>query len=239
MFFLSDLFVLNPGMAYAWALAIIPSVAIAATIITTSIARDRLLWNTLEGQNPPRDLNRVVWAVCIATQWGLILLSYFNLHHPSRLHYLGVALFATGGVVLQMWVVILDYGISRNTWHPVKTFDRILVFVSFIALPLFGFGSRSVSAASEWVVLLVAVVLHTLLPIRGARVVLSKPEIWYNSRRSHDKDANVSRNPDAHRHAPLRIREDSLGMPIDVATPNAFACDGDMSRVKTTGCSND
>ena len=45
---------------------------------------------------------------------------------------------------------------------------------------MFIFGSLMVSACSEWSVLLLMVVLHTLLPIRGARVVLSRPRGWHN-----------------------------------------------------------
>ncbi|KAJ1466869.1 hypothetical protein T484DRAFT_1860430, partial [Baffinella frigidus] len=39
VFFLSDMFVFSPGLAYAWAVLITPSVAIAGITISTSIAR--------------------------------------------------------------------------------------------------------------------------------------------------------------------------------------------------------
>ncbi|KAJ1464835.1 hypothetical protein T484DRAFT_1757805 [Baffinella frigidus] len=185
LFFLSDMFVLNPGLAYAWAFAITPSVAIAVTIINTSLARDRLIWNTMVHTcKPPYDLTKFVWVVAVCAQWGLALLAYFDLHNPSGLHYLGVGLFGVGGVVLNFWVVFLDYGIERATWHPAITFDRILTIISLVSLSLFVLGTRSLSAASEWVVLLVMITLHALLPIRGARVVLSQPQIWYNSYRT-------------------------------------------------------
>ena len=185
LYFLSDMFVLNPGLAYAWAFSIIPSVAIAATIIITSIARDLVIWNyIIDTYKPPYNMTRFVWFVTICAQWGLALLSYFDLHHPSGMHYVGVALFGMAGVILNFWVLYLDYGIERASWHPVYTFDGLLTLISFIALIMFVFGTKSISAASEWVVLLLMVTLHALLPFRGTRVVLSRPQIWYNSWRS-------------------------------------------------------
>ena len=45
VYFLSDMFVLSPGLAHAWTISIIPSVAIAATIIRTSLSRDAICVN--------------------------------------------------------------------------------------------------------------------------------------------------------------------------------------------------
>jgi hypothetical protein len=189
LFFLSDIFYLTPGLAYAWSFSIIPSLAIAVTIINTSIARDRLIWNTMvDTCKPPYDLSTFAWSLSVLGQWGLALLSYFDLHTPSGGHYLGVALFGASGLTLNLWILYLDYGICRATYHPILMFDRILAFTTVVALILFVFGSRSVSAASEWVVLLVMIAINTLLPVRGARVVLSPPQIWYNSLRSRDKE---------------------------------------------------
>ena len=184
LFFLSDLFVLNPGLAWAWALAIIPSLYIAVSTISTSIARDRVAWS-LYVKPPPYNLTIIAWIFTFIAQFGLILIANWDLHHPSGLHYVGVFLFGSAGVVLNFWVLYLDLGVKRSTWHPVYRIDCLLVLVSSIAVILFVFGSKSISAASEWCVLMLMVVLHFLLPIRGTRIVISRPQIWYNSRRSH------------------------------------------------------
>jgi hypothetical protein len=190
VYFLSDIFVLSPGLAYAWTISIIPSVAIAATIIRTSLSRDAVCVN----QTPKRlskfglrsiwnrvmDPTLLVLFLVFMAYMGLMLLSLFDLHHPSNNHYVGVGLFAFSGVFLNFWVVYLDYTVERNTWHPVLVFDCSLVLLSIVALCMFIFGSLMVSACSEWSVLLLMVVLHTLLPIRGARVVLSRPRGWHN-----------------------------------------------------------
>ena len=183
LYFLSDLFVIQPGIAYAWALSVIPSLTIALTIITTSVYRDFLIWGRMIDTKPPYNLTIFAWIVALFGQWGLILIAYFDLHHRSRMHYLGVALFASSGLIFNVWVVFLDYGVRRMTWHPVFFADCALSTVSVVALIFFVFGSNSVSAASEWCVLLLMSTLHMLLPIRGARIVLSHPNILYNSGR--------------------------------------------------------
>jgi hypothetical protein len=196
VYYLSDLFVLSPGLAYAWTLSVIPSVAIAAIIVSTSIARDRLLKNdpvrmsvSLQSRisriftyvcDQVFDTTNLVWMLVFFANMGLMLLSLFDLHHTSRLHYLGVELFASCSVVLQFWVVYLDYTVERSTWHPVYVFDCIIILISFVALGMFSFGRERISAVSEWAILLLMVVLHALLPIRGARVVFSKPRGWHN-----------------------------------------------------------
>jgi hypothetical protein len=205
VFFLSDMFVFSPGLAYAWAVLITPSVAIAGITISTSIARDRVYWNAPLVE--PTGWHRPLWShvggntailcryvyrqaknpVCHAWGWvfiaqlGLMLLIMFDLHNPNRLHYVGVCFYGSSGVVLNLWVLYLDYGVDRSTWHPFYQFDRLLVLTALTTLAMFVFGDALVSASAEWVVLLLMVTLHTLLPVRGARVVLSAPSVWHNS----------------------------------------------------------
>jgi hypothetical protein len=89
---------------------------------------------------------------------------------------------------LNFAVIFLDYGCPRAVWHPAILFDRVLASLTFIALMFFVFGAKSISAAAEWVILLFMVCNHGLLPVRGARIVLSRPQIWYNSFRSRVND---------------------------------------------------
>jgi hypothetical protein len=184
VYFLSDMFVLSPGLAYAWITSIIPSVSIAATIISTSISRDKICRNQpMNGSmwNRVMDPTNLVFCTVFLAYMGLVLLSLFDLHHPSGNHYVGVGLFATAGVILNFWVVYLDYTVERTTWHPVYVFDSALILLAIVALNVFIFGDHFTSACSEWTVLFLMVVLHALLPIRGARIVLSKPQGWHNA----------------------------------------------------------
>jgi hypothetical protein len=200
IYFLSDLFVLTPGLAYAWILSVLPSVAIAAIIVRTSIARDRIFRNDplrKSAQNITYvyekvfDTTNFIWFLVFLSNLGLMLLSLFDLHHPTGNHYVGVALFAASSAILQFWVIYLDYTVERTTWHPVYVFDGILVLLSFFALGIFTLGTASVSAFSEWFVLVLMVILHFLVPIRGTRVVLSKPRGFKNPFKNHHTKGKI------------------------------------------------
>jgi hypothetical protein len=180
LLFLSDTFVLSPGLAHAWIVSIIPSVAIAAIIVDTSRARDR----RMTGVHTENDL--MLKSVVFIAFFGLILLALFDVGSMPFLHYVGVIMFTWGGLVLNGLVLYLDYGVDRLTWHPMLKFDIALLVISTIALPCFALasvlGAPDVSACAEWVILIVMIILHVMLPIRGARVVLSAPQPYYNSR---------------------------------------------------------
>jgi hypothetical protein len=205
VYFLSDMFVLSPGLAYGWTIAIIPSVTIASIVIHTSICRDRICRN--ETNETPRGVLRSAWnlfknpsvlvnLLVFLAYLGLLMICIFDLHHPSKNHYVGVGLFALSGVFLNFWVIYLDYNVERTTWHPVYVFDCLLILLSVVALFLFSFGGHMISACSEWIVLVLMLVLHTLLPIRGARVVLSKPQGWYHAfHRKHGRGQIVLTDP--------------------------------------------
>jgi hypothetical protein len=180
LLFLSDTFVLSPGLAHAWIISIAPSIAIAAIIIDTSKARDRRATGGWE--QPDYELKLVVFV----TLFGLILLALFDVSAMPQLHYSGVVLFTAGGLILNAWILYLDYGVERLLWHPMLKFDIALLIISAIALPIFAIGNvlgyYDISAAAEWVVLIIMITLHVMLPIRGARVVLSTPEPYHNTR---------------------------------------------------------
>jgi hypothetical protein len=179
LLFLSDTFVLSPGLAHAWIVSITPSIAIAAIIVDTSKARDRRVTGVHTEKGP------VLRAVVFISFIGLILLALFDVGSMPLLHYVGVILFTGGGLVLNGWVLYLDYGVERLLWHPMLKFDITLLAISAIALPLFALASVAgypdISACAEWGILIIMIILHVMLPIRGARVVLSTPEPYYNS----------------------------------------------------------
>jgi hypothetical protein len=185
IYFLSDLFIFSRGLAYAWILSVIPSVAIAAIIVRTSISRDRICRN-----DPVRksahlydqvfDATNFIWFLVFLSNMGLLLISLFDMHHPTGLHFVGVGLFAACSAFLQFWVIYLDYTVDRPTWHPLYVFDGILVLLSFFSLGTFSLGGATVSALSEWFVLILMITIHLFLPIRGSRIVLSKPRGFKN-----------------------------------------------------------
>jgi hypothetical protein len=202
--FLSETFTLSPGLANAWLMSIIPSITTIAAIVSTEQARDSFA-QTVVGDRQPVDKQRTgkqreayCTSACNYAQtnvkpvilWGLVLLAHIGLmmliifaYTPGthEMHYFGVALFTSSMTVLNAWVVFIDYGVERVTWHPFIKFDAILFIVAVSALAVFVLGEPNISAAAEWIALLTMVSLHTLLPFRGARVVLSRPRLRYNS----------------------------------------------------------
>lgn len=179
LLFLSDTFVLSPDLAHAWIISITPSVAIAAIIVQTSRVRDM----RMTGADTDRGF--MIRFMVFISFFGLILLALFDVLGMPGLHYTGVIMFTGGGLFLNGWVLYLDYGVERLIWHPLLRFDIGLLSISTIALPLFALadlvGYPDVSAFAEWVLLVVMITLHLMLPIRGARIVLSTPAPYYNT----------------------------------------------------------
>jgi hypothetical protein len=176
--YLSDTFALSPGLANAWLISIIPSVAVAAIIIHTSLTRDMKRINQLPGENMVlRLVNWVLWIGVWMTAWvthvGLMMLVGYNIVKQRGLHTTGASIYLIGGWVLNTWVVFLDYGVHRRRWHPLIVFDTILICVAVISACMFFQGNLNLSVIGEWILLILLLVIHALLPIRGARIVLS------------------------------------------------------------------
>jgi hypothetical protein len=198
--FLSDTFAMAPGLANAWMISVTPSVAIAAVTIRTSLVRDNAVISKYSSHGHPLQCTNTglfsyvyfellsskwfLWYNVFLAHWGLALLSFFDLNNITNNHYVGVVCFSMGNTLLNLWVVRLDYGVNGKLWHPFYTFDAVMVTISVIALFIFPsaalVGYPDASAAAEWVILGIMVTFHILLPIRGARIVLSKPNFWWN-----------------------------------------------------------
>jgi hypothetical protein len=176
--YLSDTFVKDPGLANTWLIAMIPSLAVAAIVINTSIAREMKRIKQLPEEN--RVLRRVNWFYWICewvlvwiTHIGLMMLVLYNIVDQKGLHITGVSICMGGGLILNGWIILLDYRVHRRRWHPLIIFDTFLLCVALIAIVVFFTGTLNVSVTGEWILLVILMVIHALLPIRGARIVLS------------------------------------------------------------------
>jgi hypothetical protein len=173
--YLSDTFALSPGLANAWLISMIPSVAVAAIIINTSLARD--LKRSYNGNYNIQFVNTLfwifLWLTVLVTHIGLMMLVLYNIQWKKGLHIVGVILCVVGGLLLNAWVGFLDYGVTRRRWHPQIVFDTIIVFVTVLSVFLFSQYDNNVSVLGEWVLLVIVMIVHAIMPIRGARIVFS------------------------------------------------------------------
>jgi hypothetical protein len=175
--YLSDTFALDPGMANTWLIAMIPSVAVASIVITTSINR---VWKYSRGGNNRFQFWNVLglatlWSTVLMTQIGLMMLVLYNIVWKRDIHLIGVLLSMFGGFTLNGWVILLDYGVTRRRWHPQIIFDVFLLCTTICSMALFFQSNVNTSVTGEWILIVVMWVLHILLPFRGARIVLSPP----------------------------------------------------------------
>jgi hypothetical protein len=172
--YLSDTFVMDPGKANTWLIAMIPSVAIAAIVINTSTRRDIKKLRDGGGSCQYAPSLIALWFTVCTTQTGLIMLVLYNIVENFGLHVVGVSLCLVGAFVLNAWVIVLDHRVTRRRWHPQIVFDVTLIFVTIISIVLFFQPILNLSVVGEWVLLTGMMVSHTLLPFRGARIVLAK-----------------------------------------------------------------
>jgi hypothetical protein len=172
--YLSDTFALDPGLTNTWLMTMIPSVAVAAIILHTAIQRrkDSTSWSNTRIQVT------ALWLVVYVTQMGLIMLVLYNITWRVNEHYIGVVLTVTGGLILNIWVILFDYEVTRRRWHPHVTFDTCVLLITFCAVILFVQPGKNASVLGEWLLLIIVWVCHTLMPFRGARIVLSPPNDW-------------------------------------------------------------
>ena len=172
--YLSDTFALDPGLTNTWLMTMIPSVAVAAIILHTAIQRrkDSASWSSTRMQVT------ALWLVVYVTQMGLIMLVLYNITWRVNEHYIGVVLTVTGGLILNIWVILFDYEVTRRRWHPHVTFDTCVLLTTICAVFLFVQPSKNASVLGEWLLLISVWVCHTLMPFRGARIVLSPPNDW-------------------------------------------------------------
>jgi hypothetical protein len=170
--FLSDTFALDHGLANTWLMAMIPSVAVASIIIHTALDRNRK--RMCVGSDNTIIIKFVaLWSTVLVTQLGLIMLVLYNVVWKKEEHFTGVILCVVGGLILNVWVIILDYGVTRNRWHPRIFFDLLVFFTTTLAIYLFVQPMINTSVLGEWILLVVVWASHTLMPFRGARIVLS------------------------------------------------------------------
>lgn len=184
--YLSDTFALDPGLANTWLMTMIPSVAVAAIIIHTALQRTKtyahqgILQDQLSAERRKElDMNTfwkltLLWLVVFLTHFGLILLVLCNIEWKRDEHYAGVVMTLIGGLFLNIWVIRLDYKVVRHRWHPQILLDTLIAFITICAIAMFAQVNTNTSVVGEWMLLLVVWVSHTLMPFRGARVVLSK-----------------------------------------------------------------
>ena len=186
--YLSDTFAVDPGLANAWLISMIPSVAVAAFIINTSISRDMKRIKQLQSEHEV--LHRkgfnwfrwiCAWMIVWVTHVGLIMLVGYDIVQQRDLHINGVFICMFGGLFLNMWVVSLDYQVHRRRWHPLIIFDTLIVCVGVVGIAMFFESSLNVSVVGEWILLILLMVIHALLPIRGARIVFSPSSPRRNS----------------------------------------------------------
>jgi hypothetical protein len=175
--FLSDTFVQNPGLANAWLVSVIPSVAVAAIVIHTSLTRDMAEMKRTHDTHQFWFVNWSCW-ICLwmsvlVTHIGLLMLVVYNVVKHKDLHILGVVLMVTGGLVLNAWVLFLDYGVARKRWHPQLVFDIVCGIITVVSIGVFLNQDTTSSVVAEWILLALLTTIHALLPIRGARIVLS------------------------------------------------------------------
>jgi hypothetical protein len=174
--FLSDTFAMDPGLANTWLMTMIPSVAVAAIIIHTASQRTK----SYAHHDILQDLLKMIllWLTVFLTQFGLIMLVLCNIEWKRAEHYAGVIMTVIGGLLLNIWVIKLDYKVLRNRWHPQILFDTFIAITTICAIGLFGQPHINTSVIGEWLLLVSVWVCHALMPFRGARIVLSPPNNW-------------------------------------------------------------
>jgi len=172
--FLSDALRTNSILANAWTLSFFPSL----TMILCSLY-SYFKWHGMHTQVT------LTFISAFVTHLGLFLVIFFDNRQHNSQHLIGVA--AAVGGILFMYIMVIhsDWEILRQTWHPNIVFDSILAIfaaVSVVVLAVtIGADHRDwvenpitvqVSVISEWVLLVILMVMQLTLPSRAVRIAL-------------------------------------------------------------------
>jgi hypothetical protein len=176
--FLSDALRTNVVLANAWSLSFIPSLTLIFCVLSS------YFWKTAKYK-----LLAFTFVSNVSTHLGLLLIIFFDNDTESVKHLWGVVAAVNGFIFMHLLVIHTDWETLRQTWHPSKRFDSVILVLTIASVGLFAVtflvlrdsnkhqnSLLTMSVLSEWILLVILMLLQLKLPARAVRIALDVAE---------------------------------------------------------------